>query len=175
MVEQYLAGDKDADMIFTILWARPGAWFSFFLQLLLFSFFLRFLLQWRLSWIFVTPSVVSGKEVYHPLPLMCNIKWPLVITLKVSGLLHQFRPSERLYKAISSQPTWGGYRTVYSFVALIVIVNQISPRIISYLHETTNNLCYDILLSSLLSILFPANHFSLITFISNICSQFTQD
>jgi hypothetical protein len=39
-------------------------------------------------------------------------KWPLVITLKGCGLLHKSRRPKRLHKAISSQPTWGGYRTV---------------------------------------------------------------
>jgi hypothetical protein len=57
--------------------------------------------------------VVAGKEACHPLsPHVQSPKWPLVITLKVSGLLHLFGPPEMLHKAISSQPTWGGYPTV---------------------------------------------------------------
>jgi hypothetical protein len=101
--------------------ARTGAWFSFFLQLLLFIFSLGFLLQWRLSWIFVTPTVGAGKEAYHPLFLYVQCpKWPLVITLKVSGLFNclgrrkgfirpsPHNPNEKDSQHSSIWLVWGG-------------------------------------------------------------------
>jgi hypothetical protein len=38
MVEPELEGDKVVDLVFTALWVRSGAKFTFFLQLFLFSF-----------------------------------------------------------------------------------------------------------------------------------------
>jgi hypothetical protein len=45
MAEQQFKGDNNADLVFTTLWARPDAWFSFFLQLSHFPLSLDFLLQ----------------------------------------------------------------------------------------------------------------------------------
>ena len=60
MVEQQLEGDKVADLGLGNLVAAPVLENKLFLQLLLLPFSLGFLLQWRLSWIFVTLPGVAG-------------------------------------------------------------------------------------------------------------------
>jgi hypothetical protein len=107
MVEQQLEGDNVSDLVFIALWARPGSWLNFFLQLLL-SWFL----QWRLTWILVTPPTGGWMGgLTSPFPHVQSPKLPSVIILMGSGLLHQFGPPKRLHRAISSQPTRGGYQT----------------------------------------------------------------
>jgi hypothetical protein len=74
MVELQLQGDKVADLISSqpcgglVLDLASSFNFSYFPSLLV------FLLQWRISWIFVTLLTGGWKEAYHPPSLMCNIQ-----------------------------------------------------------------------------------------------------
>jgi hypothetical protein len=55
--------------------------------------------------IFVLTTVVAGKEAYHPLsPHVQCPKWPLVITLKVGGLLHLFGPPKGFIRPSPHSP-----------------------------------------------------------------------
>ena len=97
MVETPPEGDKDADLVFTTLWAGPGAWCSFFLQLCSLS-----LLSWFSSPMEAVPDYrhlplwwLDGR-LNIPLPSCTMPKMTLGHNPKVGGLLHLLGPPRRL-------------------------------------------------------------------------------